>query len=729
MPQELGKMRATLTDVQPIAAGAGQSAYQACIHGCTYRWIRDGRTMHSRKVPKIRRHAILARAALVRSRLKKLNSRIGQDDNAGLAEADFVSHIRHEIGTPINDIIGTLDLLLDTELTLHQRGLASAAQAGANRLLALINAMLDFTLIEAGAFDLRQIPFDLQHEVKADMEAQLLVARGKGIELTVHYAPVASPPVIGDPLRIRQVIANLVSHAVERCTHHEIRIEITVTPAVSAACCISVTVADAVATYEDGDTAAEVSDQAGESKAGLSDTDCTQGAGERLESELKSRPDPSLALAKRLSELMGGRIGIDRDSAGGRRLWFCLTVPLAPNPLAGVRVLFLDAHGDSRRMLQAELARHDMRTDGFDTATAALSALGQAAAEGDPYRLAILDHQIQGFDGELLGAAIKGDPACRDTLLVLLSSADPGQAARLAQAGFAAFLSKPANPATLINTLTALCAAVARREIPPFLTDNMRMTASRDARPFAGHRVLVADHNLIHQQVAARMLEKLGCDVDIAANSHQAVAMHRTHRYAAILMGCEMPELDGYRACAQIRAAEAGGRRAAIIGCSAYATHIEHRKCMAAGMDDFMVKPLRAQTLRDMLACRLGSALQPTAPGMSAGQDELAAIQKIFGAGFVELAALFQVDTPPRIAALRQAAADGDTAQLARLAHALSGSTSSIGATSLAILCKELEADATAGAVENVHARLAAIEQEYLRIDARLRSIMAGIHE
>jgi len=241
-------------------------------------------------------------------------------------------------------------------------------------------------------------------------------------------------------------------------------------------------------------------------------------------------------------------------------------------------------------------------------------------------------------------------------------------------------------------------------------------------------RVLVADDNPVNREVALRLLHKQGCSADGATDGEQALAMHRASPYTLILMDCAMPVLDGYRATRQIRELEdrgESGPRTPIIALTAGTSADEAERCVAAGMDDFLSKPLRPQALAAMLARWLPRMSRTEIPSPQGDTDELEAVQNMFGPDFAELAALYQADSPPRLAALRRAQEEGDSFQLAKVVHALGGSSMSIGATGLSARCRELEQRANIGPASETHARLCAIETEYARIVDKLQALLA----
>ena len=241
---------------------------------------------------------------------------------------------------------------------------------------------------------------------------------------------------------------------------------------------------------------------------------------------------------------------------------------------------------------------------------------------------------------------------------------------------------------------------------------------------FTGHRILVADDNPVNQKVAQHMLERLGCRVDIAADGRQTLAMHETHPYDLILMDCQMPVMDGREATARLRALEGVTKRTPVVALTASATQQERVRCLAAGMDDFLAKPVRPRALAAILSKWLAQAASKPVTEKSGREDELEQVRGIFGANFAELASLYQADSPTRIMKLRAAGSAGDNATVARIAHALSGSSASIGATGLSALCKELEKHAQTGSLEDIEQRLAVIETEYGRICSRMQSLI-----
>lgn len=387
-------------------------------------------------------------------------------------------------------------------------------------------------------------------------------------------------------------------------------------------------------------------------------------------------------------------------------------------PHSHVRTLLIAERASDWEMLLAPLATPSMRIDAIGSALNGLVALRQATMQSEPFHVVMLGHAVQGMEAAVLSSAIKGDADGRETILICLSERQDDDAQALARAGFSALIHKAAAPDAISMILDQISIAAARREIPSFLsTRNLPSPAAR--------RVLIADDNPVNCEVAAAMLRKLGFECGLAGDGREAVAMHRTGEYAMILMDCEMPELDGLQATKLIRSSEQAGQRIPVIALTAATAAEERERCLAAGMDDFLSKPIRPQVLQDVMArWLLATTKDAQISGASSCEDELESVRDMFGADFAELVALYQRDSPPRITALHQARRDGDSALVAKVAHAFSGSSASIGAISLADLCKGLETHARTGMLDEFESRMAAVETEYRRISSKLQSLL-----
>lgn len=392
-----------------------------------------------------------------------------------------------------------------------------------------------------------------------------------------------------------------------------------------------------------------------------------------------------------------------------------------------LRVLFAHADTRQRTLLAQALTQAGVDATGVESAAAVLNAMEQASSANAPYHVAFLDRQLPGVDGETLGAALKSDPAYRELRLVLIGTpADGDVRDRLAHAGFSAWLTWPLPQQALEDVLGAFSQAMQNGKEPGFIACEslpLSVPEQENARPFSGYRVLVADDVHINRQVALRLLENLGCHAEAAVDGRQAVAMHAHRHYDVILMDCQMPRMDGYQATTTIRAAETEGHTP-IIAVTASTIQGERERCAEAGMDDFLAKPIRLSDLRTALSRWLMPKKVTPTSAAAPGSDELAAMQQMFGADFAALAAVYLSDSPKRIEALREAAATHDARQVAQVAHSLSGSCVSIGATALAAICREVEMRSKASNLQDIEVKLSAITMEYAKIEARLKTMI-----
>lgn len=630
---------------------------------------------------------------------------------ATLSNSPFLVNMSHEINTPLHGVISMLDLLLESGLTSTQREMASIALGSAENLQGLLNNILDFSKIETETLGLHLGAFDLIQQVEAIAKIYTAAADKKKLQIIVNYPATVRRLVIGDSARIGQVITNMLSNAIKFTDTGQVVMDLHITVKSDDQCHLRVSVTDT---------------GGGLPSAFINDIFHKIIPGDASTTRQHSGAGLGLVISKQLIDLMGGQIGVENDIGHGCMFWFSLDLTLIPNALNGIRVLFVEAQDQNRHATEQHLSQQGMRAEGFVTANAALDNLERAVTAQDPYRIAILDQQMPGIDGETLGLALKMDPAYKDIQLILLSTMSrASDAQRFAQAGFSAVLRKPVAPQILLDTLATLGTAIQNGKPAPFLAYSTTSMLGEKEDFFPNARVLVVDDSLVNQMVAVRMLEKLGCRTDAASSGKSALAMLSVNDYDLILMDCQMPELDGYQTTTMIRAKEAGQRHTPIIGWTAYTVQDGKDKCLAAGMDDIMSKPIRPQVLLNILSRWLRQiATSEALTNMTSPSDELDSMKEMFGNDFAELAGLFRTDSPQRISALNQAATDGDAIKVAKIAHALSGSSASIGATEMAALCKELEINTKLGIPSNIWARLAAIETAYSTIDNRLQKMM-----
>ena len=661
----------------------------------------------------------LAAENALRAHARDLETARKRAEEATRAKSEFLANISHEIRTPMNAMIGMTELAMQTRITREQREYLSAIQSSAEALLALVNDILDFSKIEAQKLRLDKVAFNIRDVLEDTMRVLAPRAQQKGIELACHVGSDVPDVLVGDPLRLRQVVVNLAGNAIKFTERGEVVLRARTESRGNGSVLLHFSVED---------TGIGIAPEKqlvifeAFSQADSSTTRRYGGTG------------LGLAISAQLVELMGGRIFVESQLGNGSTFHFTsrFTVRRArvkrPIPqwraLTDLPVLIVDDNATNRKILEEVLTNWHMRPVAVESGPAALARLQESRHASQPVAVVLLDGHMPDMDGFAVAERISRDTRHAGLKLVILTSAGSQDVNRCRKLGISASLSKPIKQSELFDVIINVIGETAAKKLRGLQPRKKGSTRGKV-------RVLVAEDNEINQLVARRLFEKLGHKVKLVSNGREALSAVRTGLFDLVAMDVQMPEMDGLDATRAIRDLEKKtGSHIPIMAMTAHALKGDRERCLAAGMDGYVSKPIRAQALAKAISEAMRLRKTAKAPTRTPNRtnsaiNEAALLEGVDGNRRLlrKLARLFLADYPLHLAQIKDALRDGNAEALAKAAHTLKGAVGNFAAKKAAAATQLMEVLAREGELREASDAFSKLESELVRLSDELKSI------